>query len=219
VPIVGLIVMQGFFAEVHQRLVLQRPEPYVRFDFSDLVAYLKRGLAPFVMTLLVAFAFAFYLALWFVGVLVAVGIGGPASTGTDNIALMVVLIAGGLLTLPVIVLFFALQNAALTRAELTGDVGKSLNLGALWAYAGKTWKRVLGMSLLTAFIGLGLLLVGLLACVIGMFVTLSMMMILQLHVRWQIYNEYLLEGGEPIELGFSEPLTSEVPKGPPPGFR
>ena len=51
-----------------------------------------------------------------------------------------------------------------------------------------------------SFVSMGLLLVGLLACFVGLFVTMSIQMLAGLHLRWQIYNEYLLEGGAPIEL-------------------
>ena len=43
---------------------------------------------------------------------------------------------------------------------------------------------------------------------------MSMQMIASLHVRWQIYNEYLLDGGEPIELARWELLPSETKPAP-----
>jgi hypothetical protein len=217
IPIAGLIVMYGFFAEVHRRLVLRQGEPYLRFDFADLMPYFMRGLAPLVMGIIVAMPFAFFFALVLVGVLVVVRVAGEGAADQDFV-MGATFGAVGLLSIPIVVLWFALQNAAMTRAELTGDIGKSVNLGALWSYAGKTWKTVVWTGILVALLGMGLMLVGLVACFVGIFVTMSMMFVVQLHVRWQIYNRYLLEGGEPIELAPFEALPSEVPKAPPPGM-
>jgi len=216
VPVIGLIVLQGYFAEVHRRLVLRHPEPYVRFDFSDVGNYLSRGVAPFVATLLVAFSFAFVGGAIAIALFVAVAIGDAAGGGSELVALLnvAVLVAGGLLAIPLFAFWITLMNAAVTRAELVLDVGKALRLGEIWAYAGKTWKRALVTGLVLWMLWLGLLLVGLIACIFGIFVTLAIGLIAQLHVRWQIYNEYLSEGGEPIELAPWELLPSEIPKAP-----
>jgi hypothetical protein len=216
IPIAGLIVMYGFFAEVHRRLVLRRGEPYLRFDFADLMPYFMRGLAPLVMGIIVAMPFAFFLAALLVTVVVVARL-AVQGAADENLVMAVTLGGVGLVSTPVMVLWFALQNAAMTRAELTGDIGKSVKLGALWSYAGKTWKTVLWTGILGTFLAIGLSLLGLVACIVGIFVTMSMVLVVQLHLRWQIYNRYLLEGGEPIELAPFEALPSEGPKAPPPG--
>jgi hypothetical protein len=224
IPILGLIVMQGFFAEVHRRLVLRHPEPYVRFDFSDLSNYLSRGVAPFVMTLVLALPFAL------VGVALAVGVvllssaaAATAFGGDEELAVLAGFGVAAVAFLPLALLWLALSNAAITRAELTGDLTKSFAFGAVWAYAARTWKRAIVCGILMAFVSIGLVIVGTLACFVGLFVTASIQMIASFHLRWQIYNEYLLEGGEPIELALWETLPSEAPKppvqgAPPPGY-
>jgi uncharacterized membrane protein len=128
--------------------------------------------------------------------------------------LLVGLAMAALCFVPIAFLWIALSNAAVTRAELTGDLSKSFQLGAVWAYAAKTWKRALVTAFFMSFLSFGLVIVGMLACFIGLFVTMSIQMIASLHLRWQIYNEYLLEGGEPIELAPWENLPSEMPKAP-----
>ncbi|HEX6273510.1 MAG TPA: DUF4013 domain-containing protein [Polyangiaceae bacterium] len=215
IPILGLIVMQGFFAEVHRRLVLRHPEPYVRFDFSDLSNYLSRGVAPFVMTLVVALPFALVGIGLAVGVIVLAGASASAAFGGDQeLAVLAGIGVAAIGFLPFALLWFALSNAAVTRAELTGDLSKSFAFGALWAYAAKTWKRVLVTAIIMTFVSFGLMIVGVLACFVGLFVTMSIQMIASLHLRWQIYNDYLLEGGEPIELALWETLPSETQRPP-----
>ena len=213
VPIIGLIVMMGFFAEVHRRLVLRHPEPYLRFDFSDLGNYLSRGVAPFVMYLALTLPFAI------IGAIVAIAVlaGGAAwaqGVGSDDEGLRMLAAFGvlGGVFMPMFVFWIVLTNSAMTRAELTGDLSKAFNLGAIWSYAAKTWKRVLVTTILMSILGVGLMVLGILACIVGVFVTTTIAMIAGMHVRWQIYNEYLLEGGEPIELAPWETLPSELKK-------
>jgi hypothetical protein len=223
IPIVGLIVILGYFAEVHRRLVLRHPEPYVRFDFSDLSNYLSRGIAPLVMIFLVGLPFAMLIVIIAVAMVFGAQFAAASGAFDDELLFLAAFGGGALLCIPLFVLWQVVMNAATTRAELTGDVGKTLRLGPIWAYAGKTWKRALLMGIVFWFVWFGLALLGLLACVVGIFVTTTIGMIAQLHVRWQIYNEYLLGGGEPIELAPWEVLPSEAPKPqpnalPPPNY-
>ena len=216
IPFLGFIVMQGYFAEVHRRLVLQRPEPYLRFDFSDLSPYLSRGVVPFVVSLLVALPFGIVLGVLAIAVFIAAGL--AAGAGTDEGLAMLVAFAGaGLVSIPLMAFWLVLTNAAVTRAELMGQVGKALDLGAIWSYGARTWKRAVLTGIVLWLLWFGLFIAGMLACFIGIFVTMTIGLIAQLHVRWQIYNEYLRNGGEPIELAPFEQLPSEAPRQPPPG--
>lgn len=215
IPLVGIFVMYGYFAEVHRRLVLRHPEPYVRFDFADLGPYLSRGVAPFVMNLVIALPFALIGVVMAVLIVLGVSAAGAAALGGDEgLAVLVGFGITSIAFIPFVCFWIALANAAVTRAELTGDLSKSFNLGAIWSYAARTWKRALVTAILMSFVMLGLTLLGLIACFVGIYVTVTIGMIANLHIRWQIYNEYLLEGGEPIELAPWETLPSEAQKPP-----
>jgi hypothetical protein len=210
VPILGVIVIVGFLAEIHRRLVLRHPEPYLRFDFADLGPYLSRGVIVFVMNIVMMLPLAVLGVVEtfvFFGVMAAIGSGSASDAGT---MLLGVFGAAAIVTFPILLVWYVLGNAATTRAELTGDFSKSLVLGKLWSFGAKTWKRVFVTGLLMSLIGFGLFMLGLIACFIGVFVALPILMIAGVHVRWQIYNEYLLEGGEPIELAPWETLPSEI---------
>src|SRR5689334_2300837 len=52
IPIVGPIVALGFQCEVEKQLVLSPASPGPRFDFGKFGTYLRRGVAPFVVSLL-----------------------------------------------------------------------------------------------------------------------------------------------------------------------
>ena len=209
IPLVGLIVLQGWLAEVHRRLVRRQPNSYVKFDFADFSPYLSRGVAPFVVSFLTMLP----LMLAFVGFAVTaafVSIAAQSSGGDAELWIMIVLGLAGLASVPLGLLFLVLVNAAVTRAELSGDIGKSLAPSAVWAYARATFRVVLIKTLLLALLAFGLGLLGLLACFVGAFVAVSAIMIAHMHLRWQIYNDYLLKGGPPIELAPPELLKSEA---------
>jgi hypothetical protein len=209
VPFLGVIVIVGFLAEIHRRLVLRHPDPYLRFDFADLGPYLSRGVIVFVMNVIMALPLAVLGVVEtfvFFGVMAALAQGSGADAG---VTLLAVLGVAAILSFPIFLVWYVLTNAATTRAELTGDFSKSLVFGKLWSFGAKTWKRVFVTGLLMSLIGFGLSILGLIACFIGIFLTFPILMIAGVHVRWQIYNEYLLEGGEPIELAPWETLPSE----------
>jgi hypothetical protein len=167
------------------------------------------------MYLLISLPFALVGVVMVVVIMFAVGAGGAAALGgNEDLVMLVGFGIASIAFIPLAVFWIALSNAAVTRAELTGDLSKSFKLGEVWNYAGKTWKRALVTTILMGFVMFGLSVLGLLACFVGIFVTLTIGMIAMLHIRWQIYNEYLLEGGQPIELAPWETLPSEAQRPP-----
>jgi hypothetical protein len=146
-------------------------------------------------------------------VLIGAIFAGAAAGGSgadEGIVMLASLGMGSIVSLPIFFFWIVLSNSAMTRAELIGDLSKAFALGAIWTYAAKTWKRALVTAIILSFIAFGLLMLGIMACFVGLFVAIPVVMIAGLHVRWQIYNEYLLEGGEPIELAPWETLPSET---------
>ncbi len=209
IPLVGVIVLQGWLAEVHRRLVRRHPNSSVKFDFDDVSQYLSRGVPAFVVSFLamlppVVVSVSFLIAGVFVNVAGATGSAEPWVIAT--LVLMV-------LSIPLWLVLLVVVNAAMTRAELSGELGQALEPAAIWAYSRATFRVVLGKTLLLVALAVGLMLVGFLACFVGAFVAVSAIMIAHMHLRWQIYNDYLLKGGSPIGLAPHEPLKSESRSG------
>lgn len=207
IPLVGPIVMAGWFCEFHQRLVRRHPKPLPKFDFADFGHYLPRGLAPFVAQIAIVFPLMIFGYVLGILAFIAVGAVGAALESTALIVGGQLVLAFGILGVLLVVGVFL--NAAMTRAELTEDVGRALELGELWAYSRATWPIALWKMLSLGVVGLGLGIVGLLACFVGIYAVSALLQIASVHLRWQIYERYLAKGGPPIELEPVQQLPSE----------
>lgn len=209
IPIAGPIAFAGWLAEMNQRLVRRHPTPLPKFDFTDFVHYLGRGLPVFLANLLASLPFAFMAGILamvavFGGVAAQVGMHGEPFIMIGVWALTGFFFFAGWLVTSVF------TNAAQTRAELTEDFGQAIDFGKLWAYTRATWARVLVKNISFAFIAMGLFFLGMLLCYLGMYPAIAVIQIAAAHLRWQVYEHYLAEGGEPIALKPPQWLPSEA---------
>ena len=130
VPILGLIVMCGFFAEVHRRLVLRHPEPYVAFRFFRSLELPLAGRRPVRHDPALALPFAFVGVAMAVVILLAAGAGAASALGgNEDSSCSPVFGIARICFVPFMLLWLVLSNAAVTRAELTGDLSKSFTFG------------------------------------------------------------------------------------------
>lgn len=207
IPFVGQLCLYGWHCETMQRLVRGHAKPIPKLEFSDFGHYLSRGLPPFLVILLCALPFSIIASVVMVGVTAASisavqGHGHATSLGpTLAVAwlLFMVVLAG--MWIPI--------TAGWTRAELTEDVGTSISPAAVFAYVGKTWAPILKNFVLYTLICLPLVLIGYLACFIGIFPVSVAMMVGFVHLRYQIYLNYLYKGGAPIPVKAPVWLPSE----------
>ncbi|HEY6559713.1 MAG TPA: DUF4013 domain-containing protein [Polyangiaceae bacterium] len=209
IPIAGPLALSGWMAETHQRLVRRHPQPMPKFDFGDFVHYLGRGVPVFLVGLVAALP----IGIGFGVVIVAAALAGVlagAGTQVDSLVMIAVWIAAGFCSLVCWLVMSVLLNAAQTRAELTEDFGQALNLGKVWAYARATWATVLVKNLIFALVAFGILVIGMLLCYIGLYPAIAVIQMAAAHLRWQIYEHYLREGGEPIALKPPQWLPSDA---------
>ncbi len=209
IPIAGPLALAGWLAEMHQRLVRRHPQPLPKFDFADFVHYLGRGVPVFLVGLVAALP----IGLGFAVVMVAAVLGGVlagAGTQADTIVMVAVWVTAGFFSLACWLVMSVLLNAAQTRAELTEDFGQALNLGKVWAYARATWATVLVKNLVFALVAFGIIILGMLLCYIGLYPAIAVIQIAAAHLRWQIYEQYLRDRGEPIALKAPQWLPSEA---------
>jgi hypothetical protein len=207
IPIAGPIVFAGFLCELHQRLVRRHPQPVPRLDFSDFGHYLSRGVAPFIVSLVVVMPV----------LLVSYAlIGGAAFAGymiaqtTEPVFGVLVGAGGGLVAVLLWMVTSIFMNGAQTRAELTEDFGQSLSLSELMAYARSTWKAVLVKTITFGFLAFGIVLLGLLACYFGLYPAIVILQIAAMHLRWQIYENHVARNGVPIAVKAPVWLPSEA---------
>lgn len=222
IPIVGPIALAGWLCEIHRRLVWQHPNPLPKFSFDDFGTYLKRGVVPFVGQLVLS------LVLTFPAVLVAFGatfgLAATGSTGSTNpdVAMMVA-VACAAVMLPFLVTMMVFGNSVTTLAELTEDFAAMLSPGRNWDYVRATWLKAIVAGLTLAVLAIGIALGGLLLCIVGIYAAIQVVHFASVHLRWQIYNHYLLSGGPPLAVKSLEPLASEqrgavFPPAPPLGY-
>lgn len=208
IPVVGPICLGGWMCETHQRLVRRHPQPMPKFDFADFTHYLSRGIIPFLVSfvtmlpmMIVVYATAF-----------AIGFGAFAGVAaTDEPAVAIAVAVGGSLIAMVLWLSIAaVLNAAMTRAELTEDFGRALSFGPMMDYTRSTFTRFIWKTIVFSFLGFGVALLGMLICFVGIYPAAYVLQVAGLHMRWQLYDDHVGRGGEPIELKPPQWLPSEL---------
>jgi len=208
IPIVGPIALAGWLCEIHQRLVRGHPQPMPKLDFTDLGHFLGRGVAPFLVQLVLSVP----VSIMIVGGYFVTAFGSLAiiaATGEPLLGLLVVLVVAvgvGVLSL----VLGIVMNAAFTRAELTESIGDALSIGPVLQYTRTTWLQVLIKNILFGFVGLGLILVGMALFCVGIYPAAIVLQVAAMHLRWQIYRYHVDRGGEPIAVKGPQVLPSEA---------
>lgn len=213
IPIVGPIALMGWHCEILQRLIKRNPKPLPKLDFSDFLYFLGRGVAPFVVVLIATLPLILFIMLFMFGGMFGFAIlqanferhgqtPGPLVFGGFGIAFLVYLL--------VMVVINVVVMSALTRAELTEDIGKSLSFSQIWAYAKATWKDVIVAYIVFIPLGMIVMFGGMLVFFVGIYAAIIYINVTYIHLRWQVYERYLSRGGEPIPIQTkSGPLPSE----------
>lgn len=200
IPVVGPILLAGWMAESHRRLV-RRESPSVRpFVFGEFVQYLTAGLVPFLVQLVVTLV-AMMPMLVIVGIMVAIMVpmftsgSDPNTTVVISMTLAVAIVV--LVTMAVVgVVFTAME----IRAELSGNFSITFRLDGVRRFASRQWKPILGHSLLLGLISIPLLLLGLLVFLVGVYFASVALQFAQMHLRWQIYESDVRLGGEVLPV-------------------
>jgi hypothetical protein len=196
VPLAGVVALEGWHAEISQRLVRRHPQPIPTFDFGDFIHYLMRGLQPFAVRYVIALPLS---ALIVIGIVAGFYAGAVSARGADPTALYVVAAVGGGVYLLVTPFFLIVTCVTSTRAELLEDFVKAFSPRAAWSYVRASWGAILVSHLALGIVAVVLSLFGLVACYVGLFVVSVVTQLAYVHLRWQLYERYLRGGGTPIE--------------------
>lgn len=190
IPVVGNIVLLGYMAEVAERLIRDpKMLEYPDFSFDRFMDYLKRGIWPFLLQFLIGTIFGFIIA--FVG-----GIPFGIAAALDLTILGIIVLAFvQLISLIVVALI-------VWPGTLHAQLVAKLDVDGLKAFVPTFWKK-LGfkayLSLLVFWlIAVGITLLGLLLCVIGVIPASALVHMAAQHLMVQHYRLYLDAGGTPI---------------------
>ncbi|GMV12535.1 MAG: hypothetical protein AMXMBFR56_07590 [Polyangiaceae bacterium] len=208
IPIVGPIALSGWMCEAHQRLLRRHPNPMPKIDFNDFGEYIKRGLAVFLSSLIITLPVLF-IAYAVMGAAGFATFAAIAGTNEPLIGVAVGVVVG-LFGFVLLLALSVVVNSVHTRAELTEEVGEALKFGKVMGYARATFSTVLVKNIAFSFVAFGLVLVGILLCYLGLYPAIVVVQLASMHLRYQIYTDYLAKGGEPIPLKPPQALPSEA---------
>ena len=203
VPLIGPIVALGYQGTVIEALArggAGAPPP--RFDLERLADYLLRGLRMFVVSLLISLILLPIVWLGSVVVL-AVVLGATHAMGPGEAVSTAVgcALTGvfGLLAVGLGLGVTVIATPPLVRAALDRDLGGIFDFAFARDFLVRTgidgWKAH-GFLIL---VNLGLFVLGLLACVVGVFPAVAFGMLVQAHLHGQLYLLYLERGGRRVE--------------------
>ena len=215
IPIVGPIALMGWHVTgFWSRQNVSDFTTYPPFDFANFGKYLERGVWPFlVMMVLPVVMMPFMMILMFTLIVPAMIAGGQEPGHVHPVAqgMGIMLFGGvGLLFMAVNVLIMFLYRPLLIGSSITQDFVSAFNWRRLKAFISLTWMEMLVCVLFMWVVGFMLAIGGVLVLIVGMYFTLSIMQFVNAHLDWQLYNLYLVRGGEPI------PHSPKLQDGPPP---
>ncbi|MBL8796697.1 MAG: DUF4013 domain-containing protein [Planctomycetia bacterium] len=198
VPVLGPLVMLGYHYAVVQSLHLSRDARYEDFNFDRLMAYLMRGVWPFLLHLIVIFPLMLtMLLIWGIGA----GLAAALVTET-NAAVVVPLLIGAAMIVYLATLFVALL--IVVPMELRFGLAQEFALGAAWEFGSDFRRRVgreLAWSLVYNFLmGPLVLFAGALVCCVGMYPANEWLLLSHYHRVGQLYQLYLERGGTEVPL-------------------
>lgn len=218
IPIIGPIALQGWHAEIMQRLVRRDATPVPKLSFDDLMKLLSRGLPAFLVQLVMGGVIGVLVSVVFgcVGGVMGGVVSAMAQQGGDRDSMGLAMVA--LFALSMLV-FFALMlplgmmiSGATLRAELTEDFSLALKLGEVWDFVKRTWKTQLVAGVVFAMLAWLIAFGGILLCFVGIYAMVPLLQLGALHLRYQMYQLHLSRGGAAI------PVKAPEAAMPPPGY-
>jgi len=217
IPIVGPMVLMGWYCEIMQRLMRRHSRPIPRLDFSDFGFFLGRGVTVFLVAFLLSLPMVF--VIYFFLFSSAFLVGYMSQQRLPDVALIGFAgIFGFALILMVFLPAVVMINAAVTFAELSEDFGRSLDFSKMWAYSRLTWKKVLVSMFVYIPVTFAFFLGGAILCYIGIYPAMFLVNSSYVFLRQQIYQYALSQGFPPVELKPERQIPSEMPRpaAPPP---
>jgi Protein of unknown function (DUF4013) len=198
IPAIGGIVLIGYLFEVVDFL---RREPnnkeYPDFKFDNFVAYLMRGIWPFIVQIITSF-------LIVIPIMLMVGLLMIAMLTRSEI---VIFLAWALYLVGITMLSLAVATIVWPAAFYAG-VSKELNFSGIVGFVKDFLKKVGKEQLLSVLFimaaGLVLAPLGLIVCFVGTWFAAVVLTFAHYHLENQLYDLYLQRGGKPIPIKASE---------------
>lgn len=218
IPIVGYIVIMGYQLAIIEQLHLRPTQVYPDFDFNQFVDYLKRGVWPFLIFLIVYVVCMPIMMVLFYGPMVFLAIVGAGNEDIVPALAAVVIPLEVLLIFVGVILLLLLLTPMFLRAGLMQDLPAALNWRWIRDFLRRVWLDALLGHLFLYVTYLILIPFGFMCFFVGIYFILTMWMMAQAHLLYQLYHLYLQRGGEKIPLATAvPPMRPEMMGGGPPG--
>ncbi|MCE9555531.1 MAG: DUF4013 domain-containing protein [Planctomycetes bacterium] len=201
IPVIGPIVLMGYQFEVVIDLTTSQGAGYRPFDFNRFVAYLKRGVWPFLVALITMMVMIplFYIAMIAV-VFAGIGTGHAVGGGVGGVLAVIVGFVGFLLLTALMAVMNLVMQPMLLCAALTQQLGQAFRFDLVRDFISRIGKEMFLAFLFQMLVGWLLLFVGMLACFVGMYPAMIVMFMMQGHLLYQLYELYRARGGEVIPI-------------------
>jgi hypothetical protein len=205
IPVIGVIVLQGYQMDTVEQLHLRPRQVYPEFDINRFVDYLKRGVWPFLISLIYSFLLMPIIMVLFYGPLFIRVIAAAADEQMAGVTAAVIIPLSILLVFAAMLLAPMLLVPMFLRAGLMQELPGALSFRFIKDFIRRVWLEVLlgqVFLLITYPIVFG---VGAALCCVGIYPAVVVWFLANTHLMLQLYELYLIRGGEKI------PLASGVP--------
>jgi len=201
-PVVGPLVLLGYMFFIIDALLDSKGTRYPVLDLNRFVDYLVRGLWPFLTSLVVSLILLpVFFVLWLAVALIPMAIAGAGGEDAAPIAGVVMMVLMFFMMLVVTVLSLGLNIFMIPvflRAGLSQDFVEAFNIAWIKDFVRKMWLDTLLAILFLMVTSMVVVMVGYLACCIGVFFAQPIVFLAYAHILYQLYAIYLTRGGTPV---------------------
>lgn len=210
IPIVGQIVVMGWFITGFWGREDKNPETFPAFNFEEFGKYLERGLWPFLVVLVATILLVPIMCILIIPIMFLGGLLAAHQGASSDFAGVIVGISMALFYLLMMTLMALLLAPLKLRASLTQDFVKSFNFAFIMRFIALTWKENIIAWLFLMVASIGLTIGGVLVFCVGIYFAMVVIYFAWTHLYSQLYALYLSRGGEPV------PRSPKLSDGPPP---
>lgn len=201
IPVIGPIVVLGYQFQIVEELTRNPAANYPRFSFDLFVEYLKRGVWPFLVSLVVSMVVVVPVCLVLYALLALVFLAAAAVEGEGGVVVVVLGLAFvGLAVVLVSAGTWIVLMPMILRAGLAQDFAEAFRLDFLRSFVAKVWKELLLGGLFLVASGWVVAGIGALVFCVGVYFAAAVITLAQAHLFYQLYQLFLTRGGKPIPL-------------------
>ena len=194
IPYVGGMVLYGYHLRSLMREHDHPDQPRDAFEFEDFIDYLTIGLWPFLVGLVVSLVMMPLLMVVMIPFYVVI------FTGADEPIIVIMVIAMVAIMVPLSLIMGVIATPMTLASALQQNFAAGFRMDFIKDFLSKMWMECLLAQLFMGFAGFVLSIGGMLACYVGLFPAMVLILFMNVHLSLQLYYLYLERGGKPLEV-------------------